>query len=247
MNAVAFFVSDLHLSHPDDAKTLTFCQWLQDLEQQKATHLFLVGDIFDLWVADRAYFVKRFANLVQALRRLQAAGVIVHYFEGNHDLHLQKFWQGHLRAFVHTEREQFNLDGLKIWVEHGDLMNPDDRGYLFLRWLLRTPLMTWLAFHLPDRLVQKLGERASEASRRYTSNEKRHNVEEIRARIRRYADSVFARSDATLFIAGHVHVVDDYKIEVSGVERRAINLGSWFDHPRALRVTAQSVDWVTLP
>lgn len=234
----AVFVSDLHLSGPGDPKTELFTRWLRNLP---ATHVFLVGDIFDLWVADHDYFAAKFAGVVSAIRALVARGVEVHYFEGNHDLHLAKFWRDDVGARVHPNAATFELNGVKVRVEHGDLINPNDRGYLFLRAFLRSAPLTFLAHHLPDRIVGAIGESASRASRDYTSNAKSKPVEEIRALIRAHARAraggdTFARPSEPfdLIVTGHVHVADDFTFEIDGREVRSVNLGSWFEAPRAL-------------
>ena len=48
-----------------------------------------------------------------------------------------------------------------------DQIDPTDRGYLFLRWFLRTRFMKWFCQHWPEKLVVGIGERASKQSRKY--------------------------------------------------------------------------------
>jgi UDP-2,3-diacylglucosamine hydrolase len=240
----AVFVSDLHLVGADDPKTQLFTTYLRALLEQRVgassldgvalTQLFLVGDIFDLWVADHDYFAIKFAGVVRAIRDLVQSGVEVHYFEGNHDLHLSEFWSEKIGVIVHADGATFEINKLKVRVEHGDLINPDDHGYLFLRKFLRSAPLSFLAHHLPERAVQAIGERASRASRDYTSNAKSKPTDEIRTLIRKHASEQHDRSEFDLIITGHVHVSDDFTFEVGGAKVRSINLGSWFEPPRAL-------------
>jgi UDP-2,3-diacylglucosamine hydrolase len=79
--ADAWFVSDIHIDSMQDPKARDFLAFLNTLtEDRPATHLFLVGDIFDLWVGPHQYFVDRFEPIVQRLRQLVNSGVEVHYF-----------------------------------------------------------------------------------------------------------------------------------------------------------------------
>lgn len=235
----AVFVSDLHLTGPEDPKTQLFVRFLRRLPQENVTHVFLVGDIFDLWVGSHAYFAERFSEVVRAVSDLVRAGIDVHYFEGNHDLHLEKFWSEKIGARVHADDATFEIAGQTVRIEHGDLINPDDRGYLFLRGFLRSRPMTFLAHNLPEALVHMIGERASSASRDYTSNAKAKPAEEIRTLIRQHAEAQSHLTDFDLIVTGHVHVSDDFSFDIGGRKVRSINLGSWFETPRALVLDAR--------
>ena len=136
----AYFVSDLHLTTAEDPRTRLFERFLDDVAgDQQATHLFLLGDIFDLWIGSHDYFAQRFQRIVSAIDALRRRGIEIHYFEGNHDLHLQQFWEEKLSVNVHPGPISIEIAGRRLRLEHGDQMDPDDRGYIFLRWLLRMP------------------------------------------------------------------------------------------------------------
>lgn len=252
----ALFVSDIHLVAPDDEKTKLFVKFLTDLyadvrdrtahpaassAPDPRTQLFLVGDIFDLWVADHDYFAEKFRDVVDSIRALVKSGVEVHYFEGNHDLHLTKFWSDAIGATVHKDAATFAINGLTVRVEHGDLINPDDRGYLFLRKFLRSAPMTFLSHRLPEIAVKAIGERASRASRDYTSNAKGKPADEIRRLIRAHAERVGRQETFDLIVSGHMHVSDDFVFDVDGRQVRSVNLGSWYEPPRALVIDDRGV------
>ncbi|MEK7357668.1 MAG: hypothetical protein AAB250_14550, partial [Bdellovibrionota bacterium] len=81
--------------------------------------------------------------------------------------------------------------------------------------------------------VRAIGERASRASRDYTSHAKSLPVDEIRRLIRAHAECVAQERKFDLVISGHVHVRDDAEVEVGGRKIRTVNLGSWFEAPQA--------------
>ena len=232
----AYFVSDLHLVNIEHERSQIFLRFLQRLKVEKeCTHLFLLGDIFDLWVGNRSYFVHSFAPIVEALKHLQAEGIEIHYFEGNHDLHLQKFWQDQVGCKVHGEAYYLTLAGWRLRLEHGDQMDPSDRGYLFLRWLLRTPIITWLAYHCPGWILAKIGEGASQQSRRYTSGPSKSQSDELaKEKMKVHACRVYNEKPFDVLIAGHMHVAEDREVKFSKGQFRLINLGSWMESPRAL-------------
>jgi UDP-2,3-diacylglucosamine hydrolase len=244
----AYFLSDIHLKQLDQPEAQVLLGFLGDLGPRiHATHLFLVGDIFDFWLGGHEYFIRKFSPVVDCLRRAVANGLEVHYFEGNHDLYLRGFWQGELGIRVHARARLFLLGDMKVRVEHGDQLDPADRGYRFLRWLLRTPLIAYAGRRLPGSFLAQIGRAATRASRRYTSQDKRLSEERIRETVRRHAEKVVQESPFDLMITGHMHVRDDYEFEYAGRTVRSVNLGSWWDSPCAFRITNSCQQFIELP
>lgn len=237
MRISAYFVSDLHLGEPEDQRTQLFLKFLKGLRgQSNCTHLFMLGDIFDLWIAHHFYFIYKFAVILEQLQRLLEEGVVIHYFEGNHDLYLKKYWQDELKICVHEGPVHIELDDLILRLEHGDEINPNDKGYIFLRWWLRTPLMKWVAHHLPENLLVQLGKLASQGSRQYTSEIKTQSQAMAKMMMLDHAHRVFSSQYFDLLIAGHLHVHEDRQVSEEGTNFRIINLGSWLEQPQVLRL-----------
>ncbi len=238
----AYFVSDLHITSPDDARSVLFCRFLRRLRGVSGlSHLFLMGDIFDLWLADHEHFVAKYRLIIEEIEKLRDLGVEIHYFEGNHDLHLRRFWSDRLRLKVHEEPMYFDFNGSILRLEHGDQMDPEDRGYRFLRWLLRTPPMRYFICHMPPSLVVRLGERASKSSRSYTSQTKTISAQKALEKIRLHAQKTHAQRAFDVLVAGHVHVRDDFVSSDHGSPYRAINLGTWMDTPCYLKIDESGV------
>lgn len=232
----AYFVSDIHIATPDDPKAALFLAFLRQLSAATASHLVLLGDIFDMWLGDHAYFIERYRDIVAEIDRLHGEGVGIHYFEGNHDLHLQRFWHDQLGIQVHSGPAYITIAEQRLRLEHGDQMDPDDRGYHFLRWFLRTPVMRFLIYHLPGRLAAGIGERASATSRNYTSNSKTIREDEAVQKIREHAARACAVQPFDLMISGHVHVRDDFEWDTADGRSRSVNLGTWLHAPCCFRL-----------
>ena len=232
MQPRAIFVSYIHLVDESEANAKRFLALLDRLDIDGFTHLFLLGDIFDLWIADHTYFAKRFGTILSKFRDLQAHGVEIHYFEGNHDLDLRPLFEKQLGIFVHEQAITIEFLGKRLRIEHGDQMDPDDRDYLFLRWLLRTPLLRFLGRHLPGAIVNWIGETASRKSRRYTTGVRQEiGKESVEKKLLGHARREYMTDPFDILIAGHVHVGFDETFHLNNQDVRVINLGTWLDKP----------------
>lgn len=234
----ALFISDLHLRDSREQNAVLLLRFLDRVHQGGWTHLFLLGDIFDLWIADHRYFVERFSPVLEKLAELKARGIEIHYFEGNHDLDLRPCFAERMGFFVHEDPVVMTVAGMRLRIEHGDQMDPDDKDYLFLRWLLRTPAVRWLGRHLPGRLVQWIGETASRGSRKYTTGvRKSMDATVVEAKLLAHAERVFSSLPFDFLIAGHVHATLDRDLVMNGRAARVINLGTWLELPQVFELT----------
>jgi len=241
----AYFLSDLHLKSEDKDKAKLFINFLSSIDHN-VSHLVLLGDVFDFWIGDRAYFQKKFPQVVSQIQRIVQLGTEVHYFEGNHDIHLKKFWEKNVGVRVHPGRHVFHFGSLKVRAEHGDLMNPQDKGYLFLRWLLRTKPLEILAHRIPGSLVGWVGERSSQVSRVYTNRITKNYTQGVLNFTRTYAMQECQKDPFDLIITGHTHVKDDFEFNAEGKKSRSVNLGSWLDQPKVFEVTQDHQQFIYL-
>ena len=228
----AVFVSDIHIQSPDCPRGRLFMNFLRALPgEAPITHLFLLGDIFDLWVAAHSFFIDKYQIITNEILRLRNEGVEIHYFEGNHDLYLEHYWGEQVGLTVHEGPAYFELGHQTVRIEHGDQMDPDDRGYRFLRWFLRTPPLKFLMPRLTGGLVVAIGKKSSQSSRVYTSETKTITREETIGKIRSHAEKVYVETPFNLIISGHVHVRDQYLVQDGQTAFKSVNLGTWLDAP----------------
>jgi UDP-2,3-diacylglucosamine hydrolase len=201
-------------------------------------------------VSDHLYFKKRYSAVIEELIRLKGIGVSVHYFEGNHDLYLEKYFERELGFKVHTRAAYFSLSGQVVRVEHGDEMDRTDIWYLRLRAFWRSKFMVWLAPRLSGELIAFGGRLASRFSRLFSSGPRRDNSERIKKLIHEHAARSWEKMPFDVFISGHVHLhyVGDAYVS-SGRDRLlrpVVNLGSWYDRPRAFLLTAGGGSFIEL-
>ncbi len=235
----AFVISDVHLKKmatPNGAAILHLIQ-----KAQSDVQMFIIlGDLFDLWLGQGDYFKREYAPLIEEIKILTKTCRVI-FFEGNHDLHLKKFWEKELGVEVYTSPQMIEFGGMKIWAEHGDEINREDRDYLFLRWVLRSRPIELLIYSLPSKISAFIGNRASKASRAYTAQ----IVNNSKQTVRDYAQKLRLTHDFDLCLVGHTHVMDDFKFETEKSGKisssgRLINLGSWYESPCYLEINASA-------
>lgn len=244
----AWFLSDLHLKDINERSGNILLRFLYDLDQGKrpCTHLFLLGDIFDLWIGDHDFFYEKFKPLIDLISHLKEKGVDVQYFEGNHDVHVKKFWEGRYGIPCHTMADYFDIGSFKVRVEHGDLINLEDKAYLRLRSFVRRTPLEFLAYQIPGAVWNEFGVRASQISRHFSGKLRENKQEFLRELIRTHAHRSFDERAFDLIVTGHMHVRDEYEFLVGARKVKSYNLGSWFDESRVLYLSDSGPEWVCL-
>ena len=242
-----WFVSDIHLNDVFERNGVTLLRFLFELNKNPSQNqLFLVGDIFDVWVSDGSVFVNKFQLIIDEIAKLQKGGGKVFYFEGNHDVHIDKFWTQKFGIQVFDQPQVFNLDGLKVKVEHGDYINPDDKPYLRYLSIIKHPVVEFLGHTLPSFFWSAVASKQSKKSRKKTSRYALDNQERLRKIIRTYAEQSYKSEDFDLIVTGHMHVFDEYQFISNNKSVSSINLGTWLEKPRALKISDKKIEIVEL-
>lgn len=243
----SWFLSDLHLRDINERNGNTLLRFLFELNTNpQENRLFLLGDIFDGWVSDGSAFVLQFQPLVDELTKFKRNGGEVFYFEGNHDVHIDRFWTRLHGIKVFDEMQYMQIDGLTVRMEHGDYINPDDEAYFKYLSIIRHPFVEMIGHILPSRFWQWITLRQSMKSRKKSARYAIDFAERIRAMIRAYALKAYGTKPFDILVTGHMHVFDDYTFEVGGKKARSINLGTWLEKPRVLKIKNQQIEIINL-
>ena len=130
-----YFASDIHLGAGDAATARAverrFVAWLDDAARD-AEAIFLVGDIFDFWFEYKRAVPKGHVRFLAKICEFTDQGIPVHFFTGNHDIWAFGYLPEECGVILHTHNEIFRIAGKRFLIGHGDALNPQDKGYLFL-------------------------------------------------------------------------------------------------------------------
>lgn len=220
-----YFLSDFHLGAPDHASSLEreriIVRFLDEIKSD-AAEIFLVGDMFDFWHEYRKVVPKGFVRLLGKLGELSDKGVPLHFFVGNHDMWIKNYFQNELNMQVYFEPKEFERNGKKFLIGHGDGLGPGDHGYKRLKKIFRNPVCQWLFGILPPALGVGIANYMSRKSRMQTTEEKFLGEEKEWLLI--YSKETLQKTFYNYFIFGHRHLAIDYRLSN---DARYINLGDW--------------------
>lgn len=241
----AWFVSDLHIKSDQDAKAIKFINWIESLgAETPATHLFLLGDIFDYWLGAKAEYQSYYPRIIGALSQLVERGVSVMYLEGNHDIHIKDFWQAK-NISVYQADQMIKLTNIIIYVSHGDFINGRDLSYhRYIRWA-RGRWGRRLINCFSVKQWQSLGRWVSERSRRRSSFRAQKDQLQIKTDFMDFAYTCYHKNKFDYIVAGHIHQRIHQTLEP--YRAQAINLGCWSEqgYP-VLRINQQGLTWLDL-
>ncbi len=241
----SYFISDLHLKSVHERNAILFLRFLRSLKEEakkRRIELILLGDIFDLWLSNHKVFVDRFEPILFEFKELRALGVPIHYFEGNHDVHVDEYFEKEMGVQVYTRSQYFLRDQYTLRIEHGDYINPDDKIYHKYLQIIRNPWVEEIGHRVPGVVWDTLGQVASSLSRKKAWSKKpAPKKDRLRQLLFDYTKNVYQENPFDFLITGHIHLLTDEMISINGKMVRTLNLGSWLDHPNAL--IFQSGQW----
>jgi UDP-2,3-diacylglucosamine hydrolase len=224
------FIGDVHLDRADPHLE-DFLAFLGRLEHS-ASRVVLMGDLFNVWIGQRALEQPHQRAVLAALADLRARGIVVRYVEGNRDFHIA-------REYLGVALDQASLDGVserfaghEIRAIHGDLANAADRRYRLWRRVSRSwPF--WAGFNLLTRRRRVLVAESMERRLRASNLDFKREFPE--REVRAYG-SRFLEAGYDTVVLGHFHVERDLEQRAGGRPGRIFVLPDWKSSRRHLRV-----------
>jgi UDP-2,3-diacylglucosamine hydrolase len=222
-----YFLSDFHLGAPDHASSLVrekkIVAFLESIRLD-AAEIFIVGDIFDFWYEYKKVVPKGYVRLLGKLAELSDSGIAIHVFVGNHDMWMSGYFEKELNIPVYHQPKQFEWNGKRFYIGHGDGLGPEDHGYKFIKKVFRNPVCHWLFGQLHPTWGIGLANYLSRKSREKTGSSDEQFLGEENEWLIIYAKEILQKEQYDYFIFGHRHLPIDCKLAGNS---RYINLGDW--------------------
>jgi len=225
---MVYFASDFHLGVDFDfssrQRETMIVAWLKSI-RDKATTIYLVGDIFDYWYEYKEVVPKGGIRLLGTLADLVDQGIDIHYFKGNHDMWLFDYFEKEIGLQIHDHYYQAVHSDRLFHITHGDGLGHGDQSYKMIKKVLRNKTAQALFAMLHPSIGLPLMKMMSRRSR---SKEQKQGPDLDQNTIIEYADTLSKKSEIDYFIAGHRH---HPKLQVlSNNKTLYCNLGDWMTH-----------------
>lgn len=223
------FASDFHLGidtdHTSKERELRIVDWLMSLRYEMK-ELFLVGDIFDYWFEYKTSIPKGFSDFLSALKILRNDGVKIHFFTGNHDMWMFRYFEEEYGIEVHREPKEFYFDDKTFFVGHGDGLGPGDLSYKIVKKLFSSKTAQWLFSILHPTLALGIMKLISQRdAQKYSRPDTFQAEQEWLIQFARSHNSEAIRK-INYFVFGHRHLMYQHELDERST---VVNLGDWIN------------------
>lgn len=164
------FISDLHLQAAESA---TFEAWQRYMEQTPADAIFILGDLFEVWVGDDAAAAPGFAAECGEVLGATARRAAVFFMAGNRDFLVGRSFLQSCGATLLADPSVLVFDGRRWLLTHGDALCLADTEYMEFRSQVRSA--AWQHEFLAKPLAQR--QAIARALRQQSEARKRSGVE----------------------------------------------------------------------
>jgi UDP-2,3-diacylglucosamine hydrolase len=234
------FISDLHLQ-PADRET--FDAWRGYMEKTPADAVFILGDLFEVWVGDDAAETPGFGSECADVLRSTADRAAVFFMAGNRDFLVGEQFMANCHATLLADPAVLHFDGRRWLLTHGDALCLADTEYMGFRAQVRNA--AWQREFLDKPLSQR--QAIARALRQQSMDRKRAGAEYADVD----ADAALAwlqAANAQALVHGHTHRPADHLLGPRGWRAVLSDWDSRAEPPRqqVLRLTAAGMQRIDL-
>lgn len=223
-------ISDLHLQAGEPE---TFEAWRGYLETTPADAIFILGDLFEVWVGDDAAMSDGFERQCAALLRQASARRPIFFMHGNRDFLVGQAFAAQSGMTLLRDPTVLVLHGERWLLSHGDMLCIDDTDYILFRAQVRDP--AWQRAFLSKPLDER---RAVGRAMRARSEDNKRQPDTVWADVDTGTARTWLRkSGAHTLIHGHTHRPAEHPLDQAAGLRRIV-LSDWDAAARPPRAQA---------
>ena len=240
---VVEFISDLHLSEDTPR---TFDTWARYLTTTEADAVFILGDLFEVWIGDDARLPASFAMHASDVLRTAAAQRTVGFMAGNRDFLVGTAMLSDCGVITLPDPTLLDACGQRVLLSHGDALCLADTEYQQFRSQVRS--LTWRDTFLARPLAER--EQIARAMRDASEGRKRTRP------VAEWADvdaaaalSWLQAAGSRTLVHGHTHRPGDDAL-APGHRRHVLSDWDCEDTPpraQVLRLTRDGLSRIDLP
>jgi len=199
ISSKSIFISDIHLTQNNELIKNSFFSFLDNFPEE-VNNLFIVGDLFDLWIGDdvRNELVE---DLHLKLRKITNNKKNIFFFHGNRDFLVgESFCKASNMKLIHNPMV-FEFFGYKTLILHGDQLCTEDIDYQNFCKIVRNEQWQseFLSLSIPERL--KIAQNVRKESSVSLANKDDYITDVADRTVLKY----FEKYKVTHMIHGHTH------------------------------------------
>ncbi len=225
----SIFLADAHLRNPADPAYQDLLIFLKNLPAD-LENLFILGDFFDFWHGYQNTVLSHYTPILNALKGLADKGVNIHFFAGNHEVscgpRLQEI------GSCHMEYARVEIDNQKIYLAHGDRLNPEDYLYRLWRSFLRSRFTRKILDILPIFVTLKIADTLSRSGQRCNENRKLIPPQVLNSCAALLKD----KDDIQAVVIGHFHQKQQETFTTRSGPKSLYILGAWINNRSYLQL-----------
>jgi UDP-2,3-diacylglucosamine hydrolase len=223
------FIADLHLTAAQPQLLNTCVDFLR-YTASKASKLYILGDLFEVWLGDDAVETA-YLPIIKALSSLKAE---VFFMPGNRDFLLGAEMAATMQMeLISTEYQLIDLYGIPTLIMHGDSLCSDDLAYQNFRAQVRNP--NWQQQFLAQPIAQR--QFLANQARLHSQTANQHKNEMIMDVNQLAVANLMQQQQVKNLIHGHTHRPGIYEVELPGQLGQRYVLGSWQQAGQILHCT----------
>ena len=191
------FISDLHLQVNEPA---TFHAWQRYMQTTPADAVFILGDLFEVWVGDDVLQAQGFEHQCAQVIAQTAARVPTFFMHGNRDFLVGNGLMAACNTTLLNDPAVLSFNNQRWLLSHGDALCLDDTAYMAFRLQVRSVgwQQAFLAKPLAERQAIARGLRQQSEARKI-SGAKYADV------CAQAAKQLLLQANASTLIHGHTH------------------------------------------
>jgi UDP-2,3-diacylglucosamine hydrolase len=197
--------------------------WLESIAEN-ASHIYLVGDIFDFWFEYKHVVPKGYTRLLGCLASLSDRGIKITAFKGNHDMWMFGYFEEELGIPVISDELIIEHHGKKFYISHGDGIGPGDKKYKMLKKVFRSKFCQKLFSMLHPSIGIGMANYFSGKSRMANGGFDKQYLGDENEWLLTFCKEYYQKNPIDYFVFGHRHLPLDLPVNEHS---RYINLGDW--------------------
>ncbi len=221
-------IADLHLGpeRPDHAERLG--RLLDGLEADR-DRLYILGDLFEVWLGDDAVPVCH-APVLERLATTTRRGIEIAIMHGNRDFLIGEAFCRRTGCRLVDDPTSLEIAGRTVLLCHGDTLCTDDLAYQAYRRQVRDPRVQQAFLDLPVEERERVA-----AEHRRQSREQSADKQEMIMDVNEGAVETLMREHGVrTLIHGHTHRPAHHRFTLDGQPAERIVLADWREHGHCL-------------